>query len=157
VELFRFSAGPSDGKVATAAAHSAAATATARTHAPSMLFVLLLSPRAALNATPFDSGVSYWHGNIEGSNDGDAGYSLHLLRQRVQPLPGELPDSRADGARGDVVHPRPRPGAGRRHLRVPQVGRAGGMLQPGAEVVHRPLVEHRGWGARPTQNRRRSM
>jgi hypothetical protein len=28
-------------------------------------------------ATPLESGVSYWHGNIEGSNEGDAGYSFY--------------------------------------------------------------------------------
>ena len=37
---------------------------------------ILASPaaaRLAFNATPEDSGVSYWHGSIAGSNDGDAG------------------------------------------------------------------------------------
>ena len=62
-----------------------------------MLFVLMLGPSAALralNATPFESGVSYWHGNIEGSNDGDAGYTLYAnvfnLFQEGYPLHAQM-------------------------------------------------------------------
>jgi hypothetical protein len=37
------------------------------------VFASPAAARLAFNATPEDSGVSYWHGSIAGSNDGDAG------------------------------------------------------------------------------------
>ena len=41
------------------------------------LLALLLASSGHADVTPLDSGVSYWHGSILGSNDGAAGYTMY--------------------------------------------------------------------------------
>lgn len=44
----------------------------------SLALSFLLAPLTLTQAaTPIDSGVSYWHGNTQGSNAGSAGYTFY--------------------------------------------------------------------------------